>query len=238
MSGTERQGGGDNKVGDERGGREGRSGVTGPIGPRSGAESATGSGAGRTTGSGARAATGSGAESATGSGADSATGSGAGTAATPDGRDALDVLAQLDLFRGMNTAHLKRVVAIGAEEKHPRGEKIFEEGETGDKFYLILEGAVRISRFVAGLGEEALAVLRPGATFGEMSLIDDEARSATAIAHESCRLFVIKRRDLNDLLFVDRDLAYHFLWKMVRTLSSRLRATNDKMTFLASTNKF
>ena len=45
-------------------------------------------------------------------------------------------------------------------------------------------------------------------------------------------------RDLEDLLFVDRDLAYELLWNFVRTLSRRLRATNDKMTFLATTNKF
>jgi len=159
-------------------------------------------------------------------------------AADVEGKTALEILGQLDLFRGLAPAHLKRMIAIGAEERHARGAKIFEEGETGDKFYLILDGAVRISRFVAGLGEEALAVLRPGAYFGEMSLIDDEARSAAALAHETCRLFVIKRRDLEDLLFVDRDLAYDFLWKLVRTLSRRLRATNDKMTFLASTNKF
>ncbi len=161
-----------------------------------------------------------------------------GQATDGEGRSALDVLAQLDLFGGLAAPHLERMAAIGVEERHPRGAKIFEEGETGDKFYLILDGAVRISRFVAGMGEEALAVLRPGAYFGEMSLVDDEARSATAIAHESCRLFVIKRADLEDLLFVDRDLAHEFLWKLVRTLSRRLRATNDKMTFLATTNKF
>jgi CRP/FNR family transcriptional regulator, cyclic AMP receptor protein len=162
-----------------------------------------------------------------------------GGAGGPSARSALEILAKLDLFRDLAAAHLERMVAaIGAEERHSRGATIFEEGEKGDKFYLILDGAVRISRFVAGLGEEALAVLRPGAYFGEMSLIDDEARSAAAIAHESCHLFVIKRADLEDLLFVDRDLAYDFLWNLVRTLSRRLRATNDKMTFLASTNKF
>lgn len=162
----------------------------------------------------------------------------AGGGAPPGKRTALDVIGELDLFRGLAPSHLQRLVEIGLEESHARGAKIFEEGATGDRFYLILDGAVRISRFVAGLGEEALAVLRPGGYFGEMSLIDDEARSATAIAHETCRLFVIKRTDLEDLLFVDRDLAYEFLWKLVRTLSRRLRATNDKMTFLASTNKF
>ena len=72
-------------------------------------------------------------------------------------------------------------------------------------FYLIVDGAVRISRIVPGMGEEALAVLRPGAYFGEMSLIDDAPRSATAMCHEKCRLFVVNRRDLEDLLFVDRE---------------------------------
>ena len=155
-----------------------------------------------------------------------------------EGKTILEILAQLDLFQGLDTSHLRRVVAIGSEEHHKKNAKIFDEGDEGDKFYVVLEGAIRISRFVAGMGEEALAVLRPGAYFGEMSLIDDAARSATALAHEGCRLFVLKRRDLEDLLFVDRDLAYEFLWKMVRTLSRRLRATNDKMTFLATTNKF
>ena len=56
--------------------------------------------------------------------------------------------------------------------------------------------------------------------FGEMALIDDFPRSADARAHEACRLFVIRKEDMEDLLFVDRDLAYDLLWSFVRTLSS------------------
>ena len=67
---------------------------------------------------------------------------------------------------------------------------------------------------------------------------DDAPRSASVIAHEALKLFEVDRQDLDDLLFVDRDLAYELLWNFVRTLSRRLRATNDKMTFLATTNKF
>jgi CRP-like cAMP-binding protein len=156
----------------------------------------------------------------------------------PGGRSPLEILGETDLFAGLPSQHLRRVIDIGAEEQHKTGATVFSEGDAGDKFYLILDGAVRISRFVPGMGEEALAVLRPPAYFGEMSLIDEAPRSATAIAHERCRLFVVKRRDLEDLLFVDRDLAYAVLWNFVRTLSRRLRATNDKMTFLATTNKF
>ncbi len=154
------------------------------------------------------------------------------------GKSTAEVLAQIDIFAGLPPVHLSRVVDIGLEEEHARGATVFSEGDAGDRFYLILAGAVRITRFVAGMGEEALAVLRAGAYFGEMSLIDSAPRSATAIAHESSRLFVVNRADLEDLLFVDRDLAYELLWNFVRTLSRRLRATNDKMTFLATTNKF
>jgi CRP/FNR family cyclic AMP-dependent transcriptional regulator len=154
------------------------------------------------------------------------------------GKSTLEILSQIDLFSGLPTGHLRRVVDIGLEEQYRSSATIFSEGEPGDKFYMVLEGAVRISRIVPGMGEEALAVLRPGNYFGEMSLIDDAPRSATAMCHEKCRLFVVNRRDLEDLLFVDRDLAYELLWNWVRTLSRRLRATNDKMTVLATTSKF
>ena len=154
------------------------------------------------------------------------------------GKSTIEILAQIDLFSGLPQGHLRRVVDIGVEEQYRTGATIFPEGGPGDKFYLIVEGAVRISRFVPGMGEEALAVVRAGNYFGEMSLIDDAPRSATAVCHERCRLFVVHRRDLEDLLFVDRDLAYELLWNWVRTLSRRLRSTNDKMTFLATTSKF
>jgi CRP-like cAMP-binding protein len=150
----------------------------------------------------------------------------------------VEMLSKINIFSGLPPAHLKRIAEIGTEEQHAYGATIFAEGDAGDKFYLILDGAVRISRIVPGMGEEALAILRSGKYFGEMSLVDDQARSAHALVHEKCRLFVISKRDLEDLLFVDRDLAYELLWNFVRTLSARLRESNDKMTFLATTNKF
>ena len=151
---------------------------------------------------------------------------------------AVALLSKINIFSGLQPAYLRRIASLGLEELHPTDGLIFAEGAQGDKVYLILSGAVRISRNVPGMGEEALAVLRAGTHFGEMALIDDFPRSADARAHEECRLFVIRKEDLVDLLFVDRDLAYDLLWSFVRTLSSRLRETNDKMTFLAVSNRF
>jgi CRP-like cAMP-binding protein len=151
---------------------------------------------------------------------------------------AVELLSKINLFSALQPTYLRRIASLGLEEDYDAGALIFQEGAQGDKMYLILSGAVRISRQVPGMGEEALAVLRSGTHFGEMALIDDFPRSADARAHEACRLFVVRKEDLEDLLFVDRDLAYDLLWSFVRTLSSRLRETNDKMTFMAVTSKF
>jgi CRP-like cAMP-binding protein len=156
----------------------------------------------------------------------------------PDPAETLGLLARVNLFSGLPEMYLRRIEALGQLESHDTGTLIFAEGTRGDRVYLILEGKVRISRSVPGMGEEALAILNAGDYFGEMALIDDFPRSADARAHERCRLFVIAKEHLQDLLFVDRDLAYDLLWNFVRTLSTRLRETNDKMTFLAASSRF
>jgi CRP-like cAMP-binding protein len=106
---------------------------------------------------------------------------------------------------------------------------IFNEGSVGDRMYLIDKGQVRISKFISGIGEEALSILNEGAYFGEMSLIDAYPRSATAIAHTDCTLFEIYREDFIDMLQSDRDLAYFVMWALLKTLSQRLRETNEKI---------
>lgn len=147
-------------------------------------------------------------------------------------------LGKIQLFDGIRDAGLERIASICSEETYRLGDVVFREGDVGDKLYLILDGKIRISREVSGMGEEALAVLGPGAAFGEMSLIDDFPRSADARVHERCRLLVLTKEALEDLLFLDKDLAYEILMNFVRILSARLRETNDKMTFLSVTGKF
>ena len=149
-----------------------------------------------------------------------------------------EALARIHLFEGIRPEGLRRIAEIASEESHRLGHVLFREGEAGSALYMILEGKIRISREVSGMGEEALAVLGEGDAFGEMALIDEFPRSADARVHERCRLLVISKEALEDLLFLHKDLAYEILWNFVKILSSRLRETNDKMTFLSVTGKF
>jgi CRP-like cAMP-binding protein len=152
--------------------------------------------------------------------------------------DRLEQLARVDLFSGLKPQGLELIAKVATEETHAAGTKIFQHGDAGDKLYLILEGKVRISREVPGMGEEALAVLGPGQVFGEMALLDESARSADARVHERCRVLAIPKDGFDDLLFLHKDLAYEVLWSIVRMLVTRLRETNDKLTFLSVSGKF
>ena len=147
-------------------------------------------------------------------------------------------LARVPFFDGLTREALALIAKATTEESHATGTKIFQYGDAGDKLFIILDGKVRISRELAGMGEEALAVLGPGEVFGEMSLIDEAPRSADARVHERCRLLVITKEEFDDLLFLHKDLAYEVLWNCVRILSARLRETNDKLTFLTTSGRF
>lgn len=147
-------------------------------------------------------------------------------------------LGRVPLFSGLTPGALELISRVATEESHALGTRIFQQGDPGDRMYIILSGKVRISREVPGIGEEAIAVLGPGAVFGEMALVDEAPRSADARVHEPCRLLALPKDAFEDLLYLHKDLAYEVLWSMVRMFTQRLRETNDKLTFLSVTGKF
>ena len=150
----------------------------------------------------------------------------------PPTLDTIDpaLLRQFDLFRSIKDTDA-RVLARGFHRDTFRaGEHVFREGDTGDRLYLIAEGAVRISQpLLGGAKEEALAVLRKGQFFGDMSLIDARPRCADAIAHEDCTLYSIDRDAFTTLLQVNAALAVDVLFQFMRSLCGRLRDNNEKI---------
>ncbi len=148
--------------------------------------------------------------------------------------DTIALLKNAAIFRDLDESELGEIAEVCKEEKFVSGEYIFREGENGNRLYLIVEGEVRISRDVPGSGEEALAVLKSGALFGEMAVFDRTERSTHAISNGGTTVLTISRPDFEMLLDFNREMAYKVLWSVTRLLSARLRSTNDSLrSFLA-----
>lgn len=133
------------------------------------------------------------------------------------------------LFAELSDDQLTRITAICRSQTYTTGETIFKEGEPGNRLFVVVAGEVRISRQIPVAGEEALAILKPGACFGEMAVFDRSERSTDALAHQACTLASLARPDLELLLEFDPELGYRLLLGLVRLLSARLRTTNDQV---------
>lgn len=150
----------------------------------------------------------------------------------------LELLKKTAIFADLDEGELARVAEICQEQTFKSGEGIFKEGDAGNRLFVIVSGEVRISRTIPGSGEEALAIMKAGACFGEMSVFDRSERSTDAIANGPCTMMTISRPDFELVLDFNRDLAFKVLWSVVRLLSSRLRATNDNLRSLLAMSMF
>jgi len=102
-----------------------------------------------------------------------------------------------------------------------RGDSLFREGEKGEEMYVLLEGEMEIL-----LGDFVLETVRQGALIGEMALIDDSPRTASAVAKTPCRLAEIDRRRFHFLV----QQTPHFATHVMKTLADRLRHMNAVAT--------
>ncbi len=98
------------------------------------------------------------------------------------------------------------------------GQAIFREGEPGDSLYIVAEGQVDIV-----LGARILETVGPGGILGELALIDDKPRSASAIARTACLLAPVNREHF--LALVQRTPL--FALQVMRAIANRLRRTTD-----------
>ncbi len=133
-------------------------------------------------------------------------------------------------LKGLSSQEMELLTSFGKEEYYPAGTTIFNEGDKGNSLYIILDGNVRISKEIPGIGEEALAILQKGDYFGEMALIDDDKRSADAKAHSrGVTLLSLTKKSFNDIISSNIDVAAKFIHIICRILSDRLYDLHDKV---------
>src|SRR5574341_881362 len=118
-----------------------------------------------------------------------------------------EILGSVPFFRGLTLGELDRIIGLGRLVSYPKDMVLFKEGDPGEALYLVVDGSVRIGKVVPGAKEEAMAFMERGSCFGEMALFDEFPRSATAIAHQECRVLFLEKQPFLDLLHSDSVIA-------------------------------
>lgn len=111
------------------------------------------------------------------------------------------------------------------------GETLFKEGDKGEEMYLIKSGKLKITKRLEDT-EKKLATLSEGAFFGEMAIIDDKPRSASATAETEVKLIIVNRE-----AFLKKVSENPFIKYIISTLSKRLRKTDEMLRYLSIPNK-
>lgn len=145
----------------------------------------------------------------------------------------LEILKDLDLFSELESQILRNLSYLFEEKIYNQGETIFDEGSVENSMMVITSGEVRVTQRADSNTEEALVILKKGDFFGEMALLEDLPRSATAIAHANVILFEISRNNFLDFIERNPKSGIKILLKLSKILCSRLRETDTKLkTFL------
>ncbi len=146
-----------------------------------------------------------------------------------DAEDILHVLRQVPLFSNMNNGELREFEKIIHRRSFKAGETIFWEGEPGVGMYIIHRGSVTISKYFSSEERKVLATLKGGEFFGELALLDESPRSATAIAKEETKILGLFRPDLFSLLDRKPRLGNKFLFQLALIIGERLKYSNSEM---------
>lgn len=132
--------------------------------------------------------------------------------------DAVDRLASVDLFEGLSTSALMRLAMLGEERTFVSGDAMVREGDPGGGLFVIFEGEA-----IVKVGGQERVRLGPGDYFGEISLLDNEPRSATVSAIGLLRAFCLFSFTVRPLL----EDHFEVTEKIILRLCQRLRAVDQ-----------
>jgi CRP-like cAMP-binding protein len=140
-------------------------------------------------------------------------------------------LKQIAVLQAMDGGALARLAGALEEKEYAEGQQVFAEGDPGDAMYFIVRGQVRVEvrRDSTGTARKTLTVLMPGDYFGEMSIFDQQPRSAFAVAVGETRLLRLSKTGFDTLLGQSSAAGLSVLFAMIRTSSDRIRRLSSQL---------
>lgn len=136
-----------------------------------------------------------------------------------------DFLTTVPLFASLAPAEVAAFASLLREKSYPKGSVILFEDDPGDSLFVVREGRVKVVLVSEEGREVILGILGVGEHFGELSLIDDEPRSAHVVAMEESTLLVLRRDDFRRRVEQNPAVA----WALLIEMSHRLRRADEKI---------
>jgi len=133
----------------------------------------------------------------------------------------IETLGKIPMFRYLKYNELLKIFARMTHLTLPAGSTLIQEGTQGDDMFIIVSGEVKVHS-----KEAAIAVLKEGDHFGEMSLIDKAPRSASVTSTKPTTVLKMSSKDFFSMIRKESDTAKKVLWNFLQVLSFRLRQTN------------
>jgi len=140
-------------------------------------------------------------------------------------RSTLSILRNHPIFCDLEPEALEQLCRYAKHSTLKRGATIFSKGDPGNSLFAVISGTVKISISSADGRNAILNLIGAGQIFGEMSVLDGQARSADATANTNCEIFAIDRREFLPFMRSQPELAMKF----IELLCTRLRWTSDQV---------
>jgi CRP-like cAMP-binding protein len=132
------------------------------------------------------------------------------------------------MFKNLSPAEIKQALAISTKAHYKKGDIIFNKDEHGDSFFIVESGRVKIYMRTPANRAKTIAYMEQGDFFGEMALLADEPRTASAKAETDSTLLVVKRQQFMKLLKSNPD----FTCGLLLTMCERLRKADQEIESL------
>lgn len=145
-------------------------------------------------------------------------------------REMLDFLGESPLFAALSTRELRNLFGILHHRTYQDGEPVFLKGQPGAAMFIIKTGKVNVIDYGQDSRETVVATLNPGDFLGELALLDDSPRSASAMAVEPTDIYAISRTDLDHLLTTSPQIGLRVYRALAVIIGTRLKNANVQLS--------
>lgn len=150
--------------------------------------------------------------------------------------DSFGRLRQFSLLAHFSDQNIERLLDCTSRKIYRQNNQVLQEGEQSNDLFFIDTGTLAVQRNTP-YGNYSLARLGPGELFGEASFIDNSARSGAVISLEKSELFLVTSSSLDTIFSSDLKFKVAMYWTIWKSLSRKLRETNELLTQFFSSSK-